>query len=125
MQQVQSVSRHEVSNFETVGQLLTIDLFVIDSIIEASPRDTTTRIRYIRATSTQQSTYTAAETQTQTDTAAAKTEETVEEPITVQSKKNGVAWLCPHVRTALQVFFIIFLVVLIAILKKYLFLRCK
>ena len=103
----------------------TIDWLIVDSTIERTATDTTTRVRFIRATKAQQSTYEATETRTQTDTTAATVEEKAITPIAAESKKNGVAWLCPQVRTALWIFFLLIFVVLVCFIKNFLFLHRK
>ena len=101
----------------------TIDWLIVDSIIERTASDTITRVRFVRATKAEQSTYEATETQTITDTTETKTDKTVEEPITAERKKNGVAWLCPRVRMALCIIFLVFFLVLWLYVKKSVFLH--
>ena len=96
---------------------------VIDSVVELRPRDTVTRVRYLRASGSSVSTIDAAATQTRTDTAATTVEEISISPIAAESIKSGVTGLCPHVRTACIVTFCIFLVILLLYVIKFLLLR--
>lgn len=95
---------------------------VIDSVVELRPRDTVTRVRYLRASGSSVTTIDAAATQTHTDTAAATVEETEMSPIAAKSNKSGVTGLRPHVRTACIVIFAIFFIFLLLCVIKYLLL---
>ena len=100
-----------------------VDFNIVDSTVERTATDTTTRVRFVRASKAEQSTFEASETQTQTDTTATKVEEKATNPIPAESKKNGVAWLCPHVRMALWIIFIVFFIGFVLYVKKCLFLH--
>lgn len=100
-----------------------IDFVLVDSTVEYSSTDTTTRVRHIRATKNQQSTYEATETRTRTDTTATEEIEIQKIPIVVESIKNREAWLRPRVRMALCIIFLIFCVIFVVFVKKFLPLR--
>lgn len=115
-------SRRDVSKYESASQLISIDLFLIDSIVELTPRDTTTRVRYVRASSILRDTIAAAATEAKRDTTAAIQTQTNPIPNAVQSNKSGVTGLCPHCKIALCIIFLIFLIILVLYVKKKLFL---
>jgi hypothetical protein len=100
-----------------------IDFVLVDSTIERTATDTITRVRFVRATKNEQSTYEATETQTRTDTTAVGEIEIRQTPIVVQSIKNREAWLCPRVKIALCIIFLILCVVFVVYVKKCLPLR--
>lgn len=100
-----------------------IDFVLVDSTIERTATDTITRVRFVRASKNEQSTYEATETQTRTDTAAVEEFEIHQKPIVVESIKNREAWLRPRVRMALCIIFLIFCVIFVVFVKKFLPLR--
>lgn len=112
----------DVSKLETVIDLFQLDLMVMDCVVEWTPRDTTTRLRYVRASSQLQETSETVATLAASDTASIVTTQTIETPIAAESIKNGVAWLCPLVRMALLVIILVFFVFFLRYVKKYLFL---
>lgn len=101
----------------------TFDLVLVDSTVERTGSDTTTRVRFVRATTAAQSTYEATETRTETDTVSEKEEEIETIPNAAQSIKNGVAskWGDPDLW--FMVLLLIFFVVVILSVKKCLPLR--
>ena len=121
--QVQSLNRIEASQLVESTLFHNIDFVLVDSTIERTATDTTTRVRFVRATKNQQSTYEATETQTRTDTASVGKIEIQQIPIVVESIKNREAWLRPRVRMALCIIFLIFCVIFVLCVKKYLPLR--
>lgn len=121
--EVQSRQKIETECFGSVVDIYQLDLFLMDSVVELTPRDTITRVRYVRASSKAQESIETATTQTRTDSTASKTEETEVTPIAVIKKKNGEAWLCPRVRMAIRIIILIFLTCLLLYVKKNIFLR--
>lgn len=103
----------------------TIDFVLVDSTIERTKSDTITRVRYIRATKAESSTYEQTETQTRTDTLSEVKNETAIKPNAVVEKKKGLAWLCPRVRMVFYLFFLIVFVFILVFVKKKLLLRRK
>lgn len=120
----QGQARQKVELLEQHTQLYNVGLMVLDSLVEIRDRDTTRKIRYIRASSESQTSFEAEQTTTKTDTASSVSA-TVSTPIAVDEKKNGVAWLRPSLETVLIIIFLIFFVVLWLYVKKYLFLWRK
>lgn len=104
---------------------MSIDLVLIDSVVELSPRDTTTRVRYLRASSEQRSTEAATQTQTQTDTTASEVDEIPMTPIAVDREKKWVSVALRSVRTADWIIFFALLIFFVLCFKKCLLLRNK
>lgn len=100
-----------------------IDFVLVDSTIERTATDTITRVRFVRASKNEHSTYEATETRTRTDTASVGEIEIQQIPIVVESIKNREAWLRPRVRMALCIIFLIFCVLFVVFVKKFLPLR--
>lgn len=121
--QVQSLNRIEASQLVESTLFHNIDFVLVDSTVEYSSTDTTTRVRHVRASKNLQSTYEATETRTRTDTASVGEIEIQQIPIVVQSIKNREAWLCPRVRMALCIIFLIFCAIFVVFVKKCLPLR--
>lgn len=121
--QVQSLNRIEATQLVESTLFHNIDFVLVDSTIERTATDTITRVRFVRATKNEQSTYEATETQTRTDTTAVGEIEIRQTPIVVQSIKNREAWLCPRVKIALCIIFLILCVVFVVYVKKCLPLR--
>lgn len=121
--QVQSLNKIEATQIVESTIFHTFDLVIVDSTVEYSGTDTTTRVRFVRATKAESSTYEATETQTQTDTASEVREEIAVTPIAVQSIKNGLAASRVDPKLPIGLFFIIFFCIIVVICKKYLFLR--
>ena len=123
MTQLKSLNKIEASQIVQSTLFHTIDFVLVDSTVEYSGPDTTTRVRFVRASKNQQSTYEATESRTQTDTVSEVREEINETPIAVQSKKRGVAWLRPHVRMVFKIIFFIIIMIFVVFVKKVLLLR--
>lgn len=121
--QVQSLNRIEASQLVESTLFHNIDFVLVDSTIERTATDTVTRVRFVRATKNQQSTYEATETRTRTDTASVGEIEIQQIPIVVESIKNREAWLRPRVRMALCIIFLIFCAIFVVFVKKFLPLR--
>ena len=123
MSQQQTLSRVDVSRFETASQLVWLDLISFDSVVELTPRDTVSRIRHVRASITLRDSSDRVSTYTRTDTAAGRQTQIVVEPIAAESKKNGVVSLCAWVRMACWIIFLIFFTYLLLRVKKWLLLH--
>ena len=123
MTQLQSLNKIEASQIVESTIFHTFDLVLVDSTVEYSGTDTTTRVRFVRATKAESLTYEATETQTQTDTAFEVKEEIAVTPIAVQSIKNGLAASRVDPKLPIGLFFIIFFCIIVVVCKKYLFLR--
>lgn len=100
-----STRKVDVSRFETASQLHTLHFTLIDSVIELSPRDTVTRVRYVRASTKAQNSLSVAENNTLTDTIQERGEETTLTPIAVAEYKKGGSVALRHVRMAETIFF--------------------
>ena len=98
---------------------------VIDSLVELNLRDTTTRVRYIRATSQASESREASTTETQTDSVASVETRIESKPIAAESIKNGSAWLRPRFSLLEMLVFAIFFLILFECVKKSLLLRHK
>lgn len=123
MSQVQSLNKIKATQIVESTIFHTFDLVIVDSTVEYSGTDTTTRVRFVRATKAESSTYEATETQTQTDTASEVREEIAVTPIAVQSIKNGLAASRVDPKLHIGIIFLIFFCIIVVICKKYLFLR--
>lgn len=121
--QVQSLNRIEASQLVESTLFHNIDFVLVDSTVEYSSTDTTTRVRHIRATKNLHSTYEATETRTRTDTASVGEIEIQQIPIVAESIKNREAWLRPRVRMALCIILLIFCAIFVVFVKKFLPLR--
>lgn len=121
--QVQSLNKIEASQLVESTLFHNIDFVLVDSTIERTATDTVTRVRFVRASKNEHSTYEATETQTRTDTTAVEEIEIQQIPIVVESIKNREAWLRPRVRMALCIIFLIFFVIFVVFVKKFLPLR--
>ena len=121
--QVQSLNRIEASQLVESTLFHNIDFVLVDSTIERTATDTVTRVRFVRASKNEHSTYEATETRTRTDTASVGEIEIQQIPIVAESIKNREAWLRPRVRMALCVIFLIFCAVFVVFVKKFLPLR--
>lgn len=122
---IKATHKTDVSRFETASILHNLTYTLIDSVIELSPRDTVTRVRYVRAKSEVQSNLSATENQTLTDTIHESKEESVLTPIAAAEYKKGVSVASRRVRMANTVLFIVFLTIFIVSVKKMLLLRRK
>ena len=115
-----SAQRTQLNKWENETELLTLGLFVIDSLVTITPRDTSTSVRYVRATQTQQSSREAATTQLVADTAAAEREEITQIPIAAESIKKGGIRVRSSAKVVIGQFFFIFLLILWLCVKKFL-----
>lgn len=102
---------------------MSVDLFLIDSIVELTQRDTVTRVRYVRASTRVRDTTAKATNKTVADTTAVARTQIAQTPIAVEEKKKGGSVASRHVRMALCIFFLIFFAVSLVCVKKSLFLR--
>lgn len=120
---LQSLNKIEATQLVESTLFHNIDFVLVDSTIERTKSDTITRVRYIRATKAESSTYEQTQTQTRTDTLYVEKTETAINPNAVVEKKKGLAWLCPSVRMVFCIFFLIFFVFILVFVKKKLLLR--
>ena len=125
MTETQSFNKIDVSSFETTSQLFTENLVLIDSLVELTPRDTITRVRYVRATKTQRTADTTKSVQTTIDTTATKGAKYVQTPIAVEEYKKRGSVALRHVRTACGLLLVIFFALGLRYVKKCLLLRRK
>lgn len=123
MTELRSMRQIEATCIENSTLFHTFDLVLVDSTVERTSSDTTTRVRFVRATTAAQSTYEATETRTEIDTVSEKGEEIETIPNAGQSIKNGVAkkWGDPDLW--FMVLLLIFFIVVILSVKKCLPLR--
>ena len=102
---------------------MSMDLFIIDSLVQLSQRDTMTRVRYMRATTQLHDTTTTIDTTKQSVSAHCDTQKNDTTPIAAQSNQRGE----PANRTKCDVgicaIFLIFLTIFVLCVKKMLFLR--
>lgn len=117
------MERSKITNLETTSSLYTLDLFILDSLVELTPRDTVTRVRYIRASKTVRDTTAAASSLESSDTIAAANEEIHGVPIAAESIKNRGAGLRPLSKVFEYVGFAIFFVIFLVFFQKSLHLR--
>lgn len=122
---MQAREKIDVSKYETAQQLYHVDLMLIDSLVQLSPRDTVTRVRYVRATTKAVESREAATTETQTDSVASVETQIELKPIAAESIKNGSAWLRPRFNLLEMLIFTLFFMILVECVKKSLFLRHK
>ena len=113
----------ESSRIESATFFTDIELMIIDSLVEMSPVDTTTKVRYVRAVKKIQQDFDAATSQTHIDTTTKTQTQTRQIPDAGQKKKNGLASLCASVRMALCIIFLVFFTILLQYVKKNIFLR--
>lgn len=123
--QLQSLNKINASQIVESTLFHTIDFVLVDSTVEYSGADTTTRVRHVRASTQARETNSVASNFTAIDTAAAVQTQTEVTPIAAESKKKGEAWLCPRVRMADIVIFLVLLIIFVVSLKKCLLLRHK
>lgn len=117
------MERSKITNHETASSLYTLDLFILDSLVELTPRDTVTRVRYIRASKTVRDTTAAASSLETSDTTSAANEEIRGVPIAAESIKNREAGLRPLSQVFEYVGFAVFFVIFLVFLQKSLHLR--
>lgn len=123
MTQLQSLNKIEASQIVESTIFHTLDFVLVDSTVEYSSTDTTTRVRFVRATKAESSTYEQTETQTRTDTATVRETQAVQIPNAVQSKKKGLAGLRSDPKWPVGIILLIFFAILVFVVKKYLPLR--
>ena len=121
--QLQAMERSKITNLETTSSLYTLDLFILDSLVELTPRDTVTRVRYIRASKTVRDTTAAASSLETSDTIAAANEEIRGVPIAAESIKNRETGLRPLSQVFEYVGFAVFFVIFLVFFQKSLHLR--
>ena len=81
------------------------------------------RVRYVRASSSSQSTNDATETVAAIDTVSIESTQTSETPIAEAEYKRGVAWLCPIAVCVFVIIFVVFFCDIVRFIKKRLLLR--